>query len=103
MACSAKLRMTRHKFAAAFFIFGLTSATVQGGGEVADLPEYEPGETFIKRIEQVKERDGERVTFATRKGRQYIRNRNIVLPVMQWQLAGKTGRRTFKNSVKCGE
>ncbi len=76
---------------------------VQAQDEVpAPLPNYEEGETFIfsnKRVEHVEKIEGDLITFSSRKGRHYTRHRNIVLPIIQWQLAGKRGQRTLHGDV----
>jgi len=107
MACSVKLSMPNNRitltYVSAFLVFNITVATAKNEREhVVNLPDYQTGETFIfsnKRIEHIEKTDGERITFSTRKGRQYIRRRNIVLPVIEWQLAGKTGHRTIHGNA----
>ncbi len=88
----------------AIFALGcLATNGVQAQDEIsAPLPDYEEGETFIfsnKRVEHVEKIAGDLITFSSRKGRHYTRHRNIVLPIMQWQLAGKHGQRTLHGDV----
>jgi len=91
------------KIMTALFVCNMAIATTHGGKiYAADLPNYQVGETFIfsnKRVERVEKNEGDLITFTTRKGRQYVRHRNIVLPIIEWQLAGKTGRRTIHGNA----
>ncbi|MCF6217190.1 MAG: hypothetical protein L3J62_01390 [Gammaproteobacteria bacterium] len=87
-------------------IFVIACLVVNGAqakdGIPAPLPDYEEGETFIfsnKRVEHVEKIEGDLITFSSRKGRHYTRQRNIVLPIIQWQLAGKSGQRTLHGDV----
>jgi len=107
MACSVKLSMPHNKITftcvTAFLVCNIAVASAQNErGHIVNLPDYQTGETFIfsnKRIEHIEKTDGELITFSTRKGRHYIRRRNIVLPVIEWQLAGKTGHRTIHGNT----
>jgi len=91
--------MSCHKIIIAPFICGINIAIAQDEEKHApSLPEYHVGETFIfsnKRVEHIKHIDDELITLSSRKGHQYVRHHNIVLPIIQWQLANKSGSRIF--------
>jgi len=87
-----------------FFTFCFSTYHLYAGVEVAvndaaaALPDYRPGETFVftnKRIARVEKIAGEWVTFSSRNGHRYVRHRNIVLPIMQWAIVGKNGKRAL--------
>lgn len=61
-------------------------------------PTYEPGTAFIYsrgRVETVVENREEEVVWATRRGREYVRNKNIVLPITHWTIDDRVGERRF--------
>jgi hypothetical protein len=66
---------------------------------VADLdalPGYAPGEVFIfdnGRVEAVRAVEGERVTWAARSGRTYVRSSNPIVPILEWRYRGQVGER----------
>ncbi|MCF6323979.1 MAG: hypothetical protein L3J89_06630 [Gammaproteobacteria bacterium] len=88
-----------------FSVCSLIATLAQAETEIrhsADLPEYRVGETFIftnNRVEHIEKNDGDMITISSRKGQQYVRHRNFLLPVIQWQLAGKSGHRTIHGNA----
>lgn len=60
------------------------------------LPRYEPGQAFVfdnGRVEQVRETDGDKVVWAARSGRTYVRSANPVVPILEWSFRGQAGSR----------
>ncbi len=60
------------------------------------LPAYEQGQTFIfdnGRVERVQEILGDRVTWAARSGRTYVRDVNPIVPILAWSYRGQEGSR----------
>jgi len=98
-----RIKVTAMAFVVSLVVVSPGNATAQDKeGHAADLPDYRPGETFIfsnKRVEHIKSIDDDLITLASRKDHQYTRHRNIVLPVMQWRMAGKTGRRSVHGNA----
>lgn len=71
----------------------LTAATAAQANE---LPVYEEGQAFIfdnGRVERVESVDGDRITWAARSGRTYVRNANPVVPILEWSYRGQAGSR----------
>lgn len=61
-----------------------------------DMPHYVPGQTFIfdnGRVERVQEVNENRVVWAARTGRTYVRDANVVVPILEWTYRGQRGRR----------
>jgi hypothetical protein len=64
----------------------------------AEMPRYVTGQAFIYdngRVERVHEVEGERVVWAARTGRTYVRNANIIVPILEWTYRGQRGRRVI--------
>ncbi len=62
------------------------------------LPQYQPGDAFVfsdGRVEQVVAVDGERVTWSGLTGSDYVRDRNFVVPVLEWRSGRGVGQRSF--------
>jgi hypothetical protein len=62
----------------------------------ASLPEYELADTFIYdngRVEQLVSISGEELTWSAFEGRQYVRDRNFVVPLLQWKTVESSGTR----------
>lgn len=60
------------------------------------LPQYELKDTFIYdsgRVEQLVAMSGNELTWSAFEGRQYVRERNFVLPLLQWETADSSGTR----------
>jgi hypothetical protein len=67
-----------------------------GAVSAAPLPQYELQDTFIYdngRVEQLVAVDGERLTWSTFAGRRYQRDRNFLLPLLQWETVESRGAR----------
>lgn len=61
-----------------------------------EIPSYVAGQTFIYdngRVERVDSVSGSRVVWAARTGRTYVRDANIVVPILEWTYRGQRGRR----------
>ena len=72
------------------------SPSLAGGAFEAGLPGYRPGDTFIfdnRRVERVGRIDGEHVVWRTRSGREYVRHRNFIVPILEWQVRDRIGKR----------
>jgi hypothetical protein len=63
---------------------------------VSSLPQYQLQDTFIYdngRVEQLASIDGDTLTWATFAGRQYARDRNFVIPLLEWKTVESSGTR----------
>ena len=52
------------------------------------LPQYELADTFIYdngRVEQLVSMSGDKLTWSAFEGRQYVRDRNFVVPLLHWE------------------
>lgn len=66
--------------------------------QAQELPRYERGQAFVfdnGRVERVVEVEGDRVTWAGRSGRTYVRDRNPIVPTLEWVSRGEVGQRTI--------
>lgn len=62
----------------------------------AQTPAYEPGAVFVYdngRVEHVRAVEGERVVWAARSGRTYVRDANPIVPILEWGYRGRVGER----------
>jgi hypothetical protein len=62
----------------------------------APLPQYELADTFIYdngRVEQLVSMSENRLTWSAFEGRQYVRDRNFVVPLLHWETGESTGTR----------
>jgi hypothetical protein len=60
------------------------------------IPRYEQGQAFIfdnGRVERVDGVDGDRITWAARSGRTYVRDANPIVPILEWSYRGQDGTR----------
>ena len=60
------------------------------------LPAYELDDTFIYdngRVEQLVSMTEDKLTWSAFEGRQYVRDRNFILPLLQWDTAESKGSR----------
>jgi hypothetical protein len=60
------------------------------------LPQYELADTFIYdngRVEQLVSMSGDKLTWSAFEGRQYVRDRNFVLPLLHWETVESSGNR----------
>lgn len=74
----------------------LAFAAVCAPSAHATPPRYTPGEVFVYdngRVEQVRSVEGERVVWAARSGRTYVRDANPVVPILEWSYRGQRGAR----------
>ena len=74
----------------------LATPSLAGGAFEAALPGYRPGDTYIfdnRRVERVGRIDGEHVVWRTRSGREYVRHRNFIVPILEWQVRDRIGKR----------
>lgn len=79
----------------------LLMAAIAPLAAASELPRYVEGQTFIfdnGRVERVHDVSGERVVWAARTGRTYVRDANIVVPILQWTYRGQQGRRVITGS-----
>jgi hypothetical protein len=70
--------------------------TVSVAVPATPLPQYEPGDAFIYdngRVEQLVSLSGDQLTWSPFEGRQYVRDRNFVLPLLQWETVESKGTR----------
>lgn len=82
----------------ACFTFAAASLTTPA----APLPAYEPADTFIYdngRVEQLISMSGDQLTWSAFEGRQYVRDRNFVLPLLQWNTAESKGSRRVSSEA----
>lgn len=64
----------------------------------SEMPRYEEGQAFIfdnGRVERVQRIEGERITWAARSGRTYVRDANPIVPILEWSYRGQEGSRTI--------
>jgi hypothetical protein len=62
----------------------------------AALPQYELADTFIYdngRVEQLVSMSGDKLTWSAFEGRQYVRDRNFVVPLLGWETVESKGSR----------
>ena len=60
------------------------------------LPQYELADTFIYnngRVEQLVSMSGDKLTWSAFEGRQYVRDRNFVVPLLGWETVESKGSR----------
>jgi hypothetical protein len=60
------------------------------------LPQYELADTFIYdigRVEQLVFMSGDKLTWSAFEGRQYVRDRNFVVPLLHWETVESQGTR----------
>jgi hypothetical protein len=60
------------------------------------LPQYEIGDAFIYdngRVEQLVSTAADRLTWSAFEGRKYVRDRNFVVPLLQWETVESHGTR----------
>jgi hypothetical protein len=60
------------------------------------LPQYEPADTFIYdngRVEQLVSTSGDELTWSAFEGREYVRDRNFVVPLLRWRTPDSSGTR----------
>jgi hypothetical protein len=64
--------------------------------EATPLPQYEPADTFVYdngRVEQLVSLSGDELTWSAFEGRQYVRDRNFVVPLLHWEGVDSNGTR----------
>jgi len=69
---------------------------VSVAGYATPLPQYELSDTFIYdngRVEQLASMSGDELTWSAFEGRQYVRDRNFVIPLLQWKTVESNGTR----------
>ena len=62
----------------------------------APLPQYELSDAFIYdngRVEQLVSMAGDKLTWSAFEGRQYVRDRNFVVPLLHWETVESSGTR----------
>jgi hypothetical protein len=67
-----------------------------GAVRAAPLPQYEPGDAFIYdngRVEQLVSASDDKLTWSPFEGRQYVRDRNFILPLLEWETVESRGTR----------
>lgn len=71
-------------------------SAVSVAASAVSLPQYELQDTFIYdsgRVEQLVSMSGNELTWSAFEGRQYVRERNFVLPLLRWDSADSSGTR----------
>jgi hypothetical protein len=66
------------------------------------LPQYELSDTFIYdngRVEQLVSMSGDELTWSAFEGRQYVRDRNFVLPLLHWETGESKGSRRVSSEA----
>ena len=61
-----------------------------------DMPRYEVGQAFVfdnGRVERIESIRGSRITWAARSGRTYVRDINLIVPILEWSYRGQSGAR----------
>jgi hypothetical protein len=69
---------------------------VAGAANAAQLPQYELQDAFIYdngRVEQLVSVSGDTLTWSAFEGRQYQRDRNFIVPLLQWETIESNGTR----------
>jgi hypothetical protein len=69
---------------------------IAGATQAAQLPQYELQDTFIYdngRVEQLVSASGDTLTWSAFEGREYVRDRNFVIPLLQWGTVESNGTR----------
>jgi hypothetical protein len=64
--------------------------------QATPLPQYESGDAFIYdngRVEQLVSMSGDELTWSAFEGREYVRDRNFVVPLLQWKTIESSGTR----------
>jgi hypothetical protein len=67
-----------------------------GAAPATQLPQYELQDTFIYdngRVEQLVSMSGDTLTWSAFEGREYVRDRNFVIPLLQWGTVESNGTR----------
>ena len=70
--------------------------TVTVVGHATPLPQYEVADTFIYdngRVEQLVSMSGDELTWSAFEGREYVRDRNFVVPLLHWKTGESDGTR----------
>jgi hypothetical protein len=65
-------------------------------------PQYELADTFIYdngRVEQLVAMSGDRLTWSAFEGRQYVRDRNFVVPLLDWETVESKGSRRVSSEA----
>ena len=68
----------------------------------APLPQYELADTFIYdngRVEQLVSISGDKLTWSAFEGRQYVRDRNFVVPLLHWETSESSGSRQVSSAA----
>jgi hypothetical protein len=76
---------------------------VAGAAHAAQLPQYELQDTFIYdngRVEQLVSMSGDTLTWSAFEGREYVRDRNFVIPLLQWGTVESNGTRQASAEVR---
>lgn len=66
------------------------------------LPQYELADTFVYdngRVEQLVSVSGDELTWSAFEGRQYVRDRNFVLPLLHWETVESNGTRRVSSEA----
>jgi hypothetical protein len=69
---------------------------IAGAANAAQLPQYEPHDTFIYdngRVEQLVSVSGDTLTWSAFEGREYQRDRNFIVPLLHWKTVESQGTR----------
>ena len=81
-----------------FLLTLMMALTFVTRASAAEMPRYVPGQAFIYdngRVERVHDVANERVVWAARTGRTYVRDANIIVPILEWTYRGQRGRRVI--------
>jgi hypothetical protein len=77
-------------------LFASLWLTATVAAHATPLPQYEPADTFIYdngRVEQLVSTSGDELTWSAFEGREYVRDRNFVVPLLKWKTGDSSGTR----------
>jgi hypothetical protein len=76
---------------------------VAGAAHATQLPQYELQDTFVYdngRVEQLVSVSGDALTWSAFEGREYVRDRNFIIPLLQWKTVESNGTRRASAEVR---
>jgi len=71
-------------------------ADVEGGLFDSALPSYDSGDIYVfsnRRVEWLKSVENDHIVWTTRSGKEFIRDRNFVIPILKWRAGKRKGQR----------
>jgi len=79
-----------------------TAVALSVAAPTTSLPQYEIGDAFVYdngRVEQLVSTSADRLTWSAFEGRQYVRDRNFVIPLLQWETVESRGTREVSSEA----